>query len=321
MKLIGRFALAFLAIAALVNSVVAIDGSEMTFVANSYGASSLVATFDAGSQDKSNRDLLFELALPGAIGDYRNMRCVFERDTDSNSSAASRTSNVFLVESLLANGIVIFKGSNYLGSNAVLRKFKFACSFNPFITITRSVTASATAAVENDKGYTSTHPVIHPFNGFAEKFEVTLSSVTNLPTAFKITKPFFDMDRRVLRVRNPDAKAATSGTNVFFSSSENTSNCHAYRDDVLDLNSVTAITSGNADYVDLLFSFPLNASSEILVRCHDLFGKKTSNLLPAILEVVDTLSLSHHRLNYAHTRLQPSSASSNTFESALELFL
>lgn len=304
MKLtIGSLALALLAIATLMNSVTAITGTSLNMVANKLGGSSFVATFvDPSVADKSNNVLYLDAILSGVLGEYAEMTCVTELDIGSSRPASTRTLSTPVTEVQHSKpGYVNFKAGLRLRPGDILGKFQLVCSFIPTKRDSRGLVTSVFATVNQDEGFVTTSAMIHPFSGFAQTFTAFISTThgSQTPTTFKITDPFSNIKGKAIRIQNPVAAVATSGTTAIFSSVSEASSCEAYWDGVLQDNTVTAFVPNSGAYVDLKFSAPINTSSEILLYCGGVIGQKRDPLLPAILEANYALTSTTSSRNYA----------------------
>lgn len=294
-----------LAIMALLNSVAAIYGTSMNMIANSKNGSSFTAMFhDYSDTDTLNQILSFDTVLSGDVGEYTNMQCSVELDVSSSRRVADR---IFRISDLTeyryhTTGYVGFKSAIRLRSGDVLGTFKLACSFIPLKDEAKGLTSTVYASINTDKAYITTAATIRPFNGYADSFHAYISSTRSeiSPTTFKIINPHVPatLFRHTLRIRNPPMTEASSSSRVTFKSNSRSSKCDAYRDGVFYPDSVTA-NMADGSLFDLVFSSPIHTSSEIVIRCVDVFGRKTNPFLPAIIESVNIDASLFSYSNYA----------------------
>lgn len=167
MKFSGSFA-------AVVDSVVAISGYNLSMVANSYSGSSFVATFtDYSGVDEFNQVLNLDALFPGDIEEYTYMKCVTELDVDSNRPASDRVIATPVMEYRHQTaGYVGFKAALRLRSHDILGKFKLVCTFIPLNRPINWINAVVYAFINQGEGFAITSDTIRPFTGLSDSFEV-----------------------------------------------------------------------------------------------------------------------------------------------------
>lgn len=286
-----KFGLALAFLSALAHSALAMTGQSMEMIANRNGGSGLNAIFydHVVIIGEEYLKLNFDVILSGTVNDYVNMKCVAEVDAEQVHPATARTITVPVSEyAHQTAGYVGFAGSVSLNSGDYIGKLTLSCSFTPL----RSESASLQAVVYGSfgglrQGVVSTKGSIAPFRGFAEKFAVSLASVSHSPhpTTFTITNPLKNLTGYIYEVRT--TSVATTGTNVIFRSVKpSVAYCDAVYDGEFLRTSVTVSLASDNRSITLKFSHPPNEFSEIVVTCPELTGVKIKPQHPAILAAV-----------------------------------
>lgn len=304
MKLYSSIALGLLALAVLISSATAFRGYTVKMIGNSQGSSVLVAEFEhTSSANENDETIVFDLLLPGAIGEYKKMNCVAEYDIHSTThSAKDRTLEVPVTESPVdkADNNVRFSGHIVLRTGNVFGRLKLACSFVPLMKEVKGEKVTVFVNYKKDAAYAIGRTLIEPFSGFVNEFSASLTTVNwiHASSVFVLTYPSYEASGNTIRIQS-SRLPVTTGTSITFRSILPVVECSVSWDNNLVYSDARATVSQDGRYIDIVLNGALNEFFEISLDCPGIISQRAQPNLPAILEVIHQSTSSKSFSSYA----------------------